>query len=410
MLINYLKMTLKVLNRRKFFTFISLFGISVTLMILIVITAFFENVIGAQTPEEDLERMSFVSFVKVIGENSVMQTPPNYYTLQNYVKTLQTPEKVSTISLFKTVNSYVNNQKLELHRKYTDGEFWEIMKFKFIEGRPFTAKENTEGQFLAVINKETKRQYFGDVEAIGKTIEIDRVKYRVVGIVENVSPTRFVSYADVWVPITTSKDDIQNPKAGGYHIGIILAKSKRDIPKIQEEFQMKLALAEKPDDAKEVYCYAESIPENLTRQMLGGSANNKYSKVKTVAYILIFLFMLLPAVNLVNINISRIMERSSEIGIRKAFGASKTTLLGQFIFENTLLCLLGGILGLAMSAIILKIINLSTIIPYANFAININVFFYGLLLSLIFGILSGVYPAFKMSKLQAVQALKGGEI
>ena len=66
------------------------------------------------------------------------------------------------------------------------------------------------------------------------------------------------------------------------------------------------------------------------------------------------LFMLLPTINLVNINISRIMERSSEIGVRKAFGASSSTIIGQFIVENIFLTLLGGLLGFVLSAVVLR--------------------------------------------------------
>ena len=60
--------------------------------------------------------------------------------------------------------------------------------------------------------------------------------------------------------------------------------------------------------------------------------------------------MLLPTLNLVNINISRIMERASEIGVRKAFGASSRTLVGQFVVENIILTLVGGAFGLVLSA------------------------------------------------------------
>ena len=61
--------------------------------------------------------------------------------------------------------------------------------------------------------------------------------------------------------------------------------------------------------------------------------------------------MLLPTVNLININVSRIMERASEIGVRKAFGASSRTLVGQFIVENLILTLVGGAVGFGLSAL-----------------------------------------------------------
>ena len=119
------------------------------------------------------------------------------------------------------------------------------------------------------------------------------------------------------------------------------------------------------------------------------------------------LFSLLPAVNLVNLNMSRIMERASEIGVRKAFGASSRTLVGQFVVENLVLTLIGGAAGFLLSALVLRALNTSGLIPYAHFTINVRVFLYGLGLAVFFGLLSGVYPAWRMSRLHPVQALKG---
>jgi putative ABC transport system permease protein len=113
-------------------------------------------------------------------------------------------------------------------------------------------------------------------------------------------------------------------------------------------------------------------------------------------------------VNLVNINISRIMERASEIGVRKAFGAPARTLVGQFLVENVLLTILGGLIGLVMTFLVIRALNVSGILRYAEFGINARVFGYGMLIALVFGLVSGVYPAWRMSRLNPVDALKGG--
>jgi putative ABC transport system permease protein len=118
--------------------------------------------------------------------------------------------------------------------------------------------------------------------------------------------------------------------------------------------------------------------------------------------------MLLPAINLVNINVSRIIERSSEIGVRKAFGASTRTLLGQFVVENVFLTLLAGALSFAGAWIVLSIINDSGILPFGHLEMNLTVFVACLGLSLFFGVFSGVVPAYRMSRLHPVEALRGG--
>ncbi len=120
------------------------------------------------------------------------------------------------------------------------------------------------------------------------------------------------------------------------------------------------------------------------------------------------LFALIPTVNLVNINISRIMERASEIGVRKAFGAPARTLVGQFLIENILLTLVGGLLGFAGSILALRVISQSGLFQYAQFTLNPRVFAYGMAMAVLFGFISGVYPAWRMSRLNPVDALKGG--
>src|SRR5688500_13347408 len=120
------------------------------------------------------------------------------------------------------------------------------------------------------------------------------------------------------------------------------------------------------------------------------------------------LFITLPTVNLVSINLSRIMERASEIGVRKAFGASSRTLIGQFVMENVVLTVIGGAAAFALATWILAVISSAQFIPYATFSVNLRIFGYGMLLAAFFGIVSGVYPAWRMSRMHPVNALRGG--
>jgi putative ABC transport system permease protein len=407
MLKNYFKIAIAVLKRRKFFTFISLFGISFTLTILIVLTAFVDNITSANYPEVNRDRSLYI--ISIQQRDTVhqgqMTGPASYYYLSHYVATLKTPAKVAISSLFTATNTYVNNNKLVINMKYTNDAFWDVLQFKFLEGKPYTKQQIDNGERVAVISEDTKKQYFGDVASVvGKFIEADNVQYRVMGVVKNVPVTMPVSYADLFVPYTVSKADWRTKTYSGNYTAVLLANSKSDIPKIQAEYANVVSKL-RPEN-KDFQVFVSSADSYIKSFIAISNKGNGVQILLTVIIGFALFIMLLPTLNLININISRIMERSSEIAVRKAFGASSRTLVWQFIVENIILTIFGAVIGILVSFIIIQIINNANLIANIHLKINLNVFFYALIACLVFGLLSGVYPAWRMSKMHVVTALK----
>jgi putative ABC transport system permease protein len=252
-----------------------------------------------------------------------------------------------------------------------------------------------------------KKEYFGTVPSVvGKYFEADNVNYRVIGVVKNVPVTSYMTFSDIYLPYTVAKTDFTKDKGyRGRFYGILLANSKADVPRMQAEFDnmIKRLPMERPDYVKTI-CHASSYIVSYVDT--GNDDKSGVAMVLTAVGIFVFLVMLLPTLNLVNINITRIMERSSEIGVRKAFGASSNTLVYQFIVENIILTLLGGAIGVVLSFIAIGVLNSANLIPNLVLSINLTVLFIGLLICFFFGLLSGVYPAWRMSKLNVVTALK----
>lgn len=415
MIKNYIKIALKVLLRHKLFTFISLFGISFTLLILVVITSFIDHTFGPIAPEKKLDRTLSVTMAHMVSVDGGTWSGPmlSYYFLNRYVKSLKTPELISISSFHHPTVTYLGNKKINLDLKFTDSEFWEILEFDFLEGKAFSKDDVDNANLVAVINEETRLKYFNGESAIGKTIEADGKNYRVIGVVKNVSILRIMPYADIWVPIVHSKDNLNDITLyGGFpaYYAMVLARDRSEFSIIKDEFQKHLALVEFPEGRfKELVVETSTYAEALSRQFFQ-SKEGRVGPILIILFIFMMMFMLLPTINLVNINISRIMERSSEIGVRKAFGASSKTLIGQFVIENIIITLIGGLISLGLAAIVLDIINQSGIIPHVQLSINLRIFFYSLIICLIFGLFSGVYPAFKMSRLHPVEALRGGRV
>jgi putative ABC transport system permease protein len=410
MLKNYLKIAIAVLRRRKFFTFISLFGISFTLTIIIVLTAGLDHVTSTAYPEVNRDRSLYVTFLKQQNtkEKGMMQGPMSFYFLNHYIGSLRTPEKVAIATFFTPTNTYVRNKKLVIDVKYTNEAYWEVLKYHFIEGKPYTQQQIDNSEKVAVISEDIKRQYFGDSSPVaGKYIETDNVEYRVVGVVRSTPVTMPYSYANMYLPYTVNKADYRDKGYMGNYFAVLLGKSKDDLPKIQKEFDsMASKIPPENKDFNKITINADRYLDTFTRVLFGNESSTGRTSFMIMLSIFAILLMLLPTINLVNINISRIMERSSEIGVRKAFGASSQNLVFQFIVENIILTFLGGFIGIFLSAIIVYFINDSDLIPNAVLSINPTVLVYSVLACLFFGLFSGVYPAWRMSKLQVVNALK----
>jgi putative ABC transport system permease protein len=409
MLRSYLKVAVKVLLRRKFFTLISLFGIAFTLTVLTLATALLDHLFSPAPPERWLDRTLYVTRIEMDGEHTHIHTSPGFGFLDASVRGLPGAQRVSIFGRGTDVVSYSGGQKLRLLLKRTDGEFWKILDFAFVEGGPFTAEDDRAGNRLAVISEGTRERVFHGGSALGRTIDAGGQNFRIVGVVKNVPLTRYMPLADVWVPIGTEPSpDYRKQFTGGY-FAMILADDARDLASIKSEFDARVAALKAPDPKQFTFIGsgADTLLESVSRQMFPGPREARRAGLLRAVFVFAgVVFMALPALNLMNINLSRILERASEIGVRKAFGASSSALVGQFLVENVVLTLVGAVIAWIVSAGLLRSINQSGLVPYADFHMNLRILAGGVLVALFFGALSGIYPAWRMSRMHPVQALR----
>ncbi|GAB2801467.1 ABC transporter permease [Rhabdobacter roseus] len=414
MLTNYLKLAWKVLLRHPFYTFITLFGISLTLTVLMVLTSFLDHLLGPHYPETNRDRSLYIQMMTQTDTagTTQMKGPMSFRFLTDYVKSLQTPERVSISSVMNSSNAYVGSQKIKLNTKFTDADFWRVMAFDFLEGKPYNEQNIAAGDQVAVISDDFKKEYFGSASepVVGKTIEIENVHYKVMGVVRGSPVTRFFTHAKVYFPYTAPKSNYQNTGFRGNYIAIVLAKDQSDFKAIQDEFYDRVSRIPVPQyEGGTKYDVLKVMNETYADNFLGTIMEGPGLRAVFLSIVGFIVFMLLglPAINLVNVNVSRILERASEIGVRKAFGAPVRTLLWQFIIENLFITFIGGGIALVLTVVIIQLINHSGWIAYADLTINLTVFLVSVGVCFVFGILSGVLPALRMSKLKIVDALKG---
>lgn len=441
---NYIKLALKILKRKPFFTFISLFGISFTLMILMVVTAFLDHEFGDYEPLTERDRMVFVDYLSttkwvpdttlVIDSNlvagvmsydttytydedrvSMSTSDISYDLIDKNLRGIKGTQKLSIYNDGSSFSIFKNGEKLDFTGLYTDAVYWNILDFTFMEGQQYTPQDVNSQAQVVVMTEEAASKYFGtSTSYLGKEIELERKNYKVIGVIETPNTEEGAARADVYVPYTNLPDYIIKGEPLDLHgsfRSLILADSEAAVEKIKLEIKRIADNYQMPDP--ENYNRMEFRANTFMERYADSMLDLDTAEESEIAFwwglvILLGLFILLPTLNLININISRIMERSAEIGVRKSFGADSTTILWQFVFENVVLTLIGGAIGLVMALVLIYVINDSGFLENVKLGFNPLVFLYSLLICIVFGVLSGIIPAYRMSKMQIVESLKHG--
>lgn len=409
MLASYLKLAWKVLARRKFFTFVSLFGVSFTLLVLVIAVALLDHRFAPVAPEIHQDRTLRLSAVTLRGPEGSWSSHVGWKLLDRHARDLP---GVEALALYREEGAQLSRARPGTYGvKSVNAAYWKVLAFDFREGGPFGEADVRDRRKVAVISQRARDRYFEDRPALGQVMELDGQRYQVIGVVTDPSSLRDAVNANVWIPITASARDAFAPVYIGDLNALFLLAPGADPSHTKAAFAERLTRFESPDPRRidRVDAPLETTFEYQARQMFGrGDAGASRRLALAVALVFGF-FLLLPAVNLVNLNVSRILERASEIGVRKAFGATSRTLVGQFLVENVLLTLVGGAIGIAASVVVLRALGQSGFVPRGGLVLNWRVTMYGVLLALAFGVVSGVYPAWRMSRLAPVRALKGGE-
>jgi len=410
MLKNYLTLAWKVLQRRKVFTAISLFGTSFTLVVLTVAVAIFDHTLSPQAPELNLERTLVMERARMRGDGNTWQSPPGYKLINDYARNLPGVELMTVQTGGRLATSFVEGRKIESTLKHTDAEFWRAYQFTFLEGSAYGAADVQSARLVVVINETSRTRFFDGAPAVGRYIDADGQRFQVIGVVKDVPSMRTPS-ADLWAPLTTQKSKgWEDEYLGNFSPTFLLAPGTR-AEDVRAELNARLATWKSPQKQwKTLGATLETRFEHMGRNFYPGDTDFTRTYGGFLTSVLAgaaLLFMALPAINLINLNVSRIMERASEIGVRKAFGASSRTLVVQFVVENLALTIIGGVIGFLLAGFVLRSINQSGLIPYAELTLNSRIFLWGIAMAVVFGLLSGVYPAWRMSRVHPVVALKG---
>jgi putative ABC transport system permease protein len=278
-------------------------------------------------------------------------------------------------------------------------EVGEVTDLTFLQGRLFTDEEDQRGAHVVVIGHDTWEELFGDQDAIGKEVAVESGLYTVIGVLDKRKQ-----------PFGGGKNP--NDNAAFFPMGTfhnlhpedkdLWVSVKYDDPKnkalVEEEIREMLRIRRKvkvqADDDFEIFG-----PDSLSKlwgQLTGGLVAFMIA-VSSVG-------LMVGGVGVMNIMLVSVTERTREIGVRKAIGATKRTILTQFTMEAVTLCAVGGVFGVMVGAVITWIVyflpiglpaTLSTLWVCIGFGVSCAI-----------GLLFGIYPAWKAANLDPIEALR----
>jgi len=265
-------------------------------------------------------------------------------------------------------------------------------------GRFLTGSDVQARRRVCVIGSEVKKRLFGEVDPLNKRVRVGSASFRVVGVMEKQGSAGFLGGPDfdsqIFVPITTFAKvfggaerniDIAVRAPSGIDLDAFEYEVVGEMRKIR-----KLAPAEKED-------FSINKMDTLVEMF-----NNVMGVLLLVGVIITGISLFVGGVGVMNIMFVSVTERTREIGIRKAIGAKKRTILTQFLFESSAICLIGGVLGLLAAAGVTAIIN-QALMPAR---ISPGIVVVALVVSVVVGVISGIVPAYRASRLDPIDSLR----
>lgn len=421
----YFKQAWRMICQNRLFSAIYIGGTAIAIATTTVFAVIYYVKLAPIYPEYNRSRTSYVSNATVSDKErgSMWQGYIGYDLLTDYIYTLKSAECATGILNTSWDNNFVlasdGISTIEVNVKPTDPAFFKVYEYDFKEGAPFTDSDLSGGVRRAVITDAAARKIFGtDRGVTGKKFRLNYKEFEVAGVVRAGSTINKFSYGEIFTPYTTYPryKDSNNTFMGGF-VAVILSDNHEAV---REEFLEKIRKFNTSQDVLNARFLSQ--PMNHTMQVFNNNLEEDFSIGKIIKDNLIILLVLLlvPALNLSGMISGRMEMRNAELGLRKSFGATRRTLLWQVVWENMLMTLIGGVIGLAISltviyassGTVLTLLNTrgatmtveNTVTPDMMF--SPWVFLISLGLCVVLNLLAALIPAWMGLRKPIVQSLK----
>jgi putative ABC transport system permease protein len=269
------------------------------------------------------------------------------------------------------------------------------------QGRNLSQMDVRTGRNVAVIGWAIAQKLFPFADPVGKEVRLDGRKYEVVGVFDEKKSAFGGNYDNyVLIPVTTFLDIYGMKSRDGFDRSVnitVRAKTPELVDDAIEQTRHVLRKVRHVNPGEEdnfEFFNSESLITEFNKMSLG---------VKIAAFVIGIIALIVAGIGIMNIMLVAVTERTKEIGIRKALGARRKTILAQFLLEAVILCNIGGLVGVAVG---FGLGNLVTLFTKFEAKVPLEWAVIGLLFCSAVGVGFGLLPAVRASRLNPIDALR----
>ncbi len=333
-------------------------------------------------------------------KNFPFPTNDEYKILKNKLSPKQVKAVTFRVFMPATTIKVSGKGSVEGIELIADGaDFPKFEHLEFEEGRFFNQKEEEQASPVAVIGADIKDALFENENPVGKFVRMYGKKVKIIGFLKKegsgVGPS---NDSRVIIPSSFART-IVNPNRIFTAI-IIAPQPEANVEKLIDDITINLRSIRKLKPTEDNNFFVNNI--NTFRDQI----EQMTSVLKLGGGFLALFSLLIGAFGIANIMFVSVKERTNQIGIQKALGAKNSFILFQFLFESVLLSIIGGLVGIFLVWIGVKIISAST--SDFNVSLSIGNILLGIVISSIIGVIAGMLPAWKAAKLNPVEAIRTG--
>ena len=344
-----------ILKQNPLLSTISILGTAFAITMIMAIVITWQTKYADLEPEVNRSRCLYFSAMHVQGKENKDWNNFGKPSAAFMKECIQPLPEVEACTAFSTADVALvsltdGNNRLKVDAMSTDPDFWKIFKLQFLDGKSFTEAERGGDMQSVVISASVARKLFGTTEAAGRQMLLNREVVRIIGGVKDISVTAKDAYAQVWSMYHSNELNVTGwwSYNGNRNIAV-LARTPDDFPAIKQGVEKRVKDVNAGLEQRQIDIMEQ--PDNIVAHV-----NHVWSNIGPnlpmlyLQYgIALFIILLVPSLNLCGLSNSRMQQRVSELGVRKAFGATDGTLVRQILNENLVLTLIGGVVGLIFS-------------------------------------------------------------